>query len=242
MRSDSVAPHRGAFSCALNGRGQIEGWRVFIGEVGTILIGVLLALGAQEFVQSLHWKREVRETREALNGELSRDLAVFDYATGEISCINDRAEEIRKWAESFRIGKPLQLKHEIVPPPGFMVRTEAWEIIDGEIASRIPLQSRLNYAGLYSSLRTFNRVKEDTGKDWDTIIEFDGSSTIHEADIRRIVQATKNLQGTASILPAFKTTIDRHARELGLKPDPNLLKTANPIIPQIRAAACEPYL
>jgi hypothetical protein len=123
-----------------------------------------------------------------------------------------------------------------------MVRTEAWEIIDGEIASRIPLQSRLNYAGLYSSMRTFHSVRDDMSKDWEAIAEFDGSTRLEEADIRRVILATKNLQSTTSVLPAFKTTIDRHARELGLKPDPKLLKTANPIIPQIRAAACKPYL
>ena len=220
----------------------LKGWRVFVGEVGTILLGVLLALGAQELVQSLHWKREVRQTREALNGELSRNLAVFDYAMGQNPCIKDRSEELRKWAESFRTGTPLRLKHEIIPLPGFMVRTEAWEIIDGEIASRIPLAPRLNYAGLYSSMRTFRDVKEHTGENWVAIAEFDGSTRLDEADIRKIILATKDLQGTVEILPAFKTTIDRHARELELKPDPQLLKTANPVIEQIRAAACEPYL
>ena len=220
----------------------LKGWRVFIGEVGTILLGVLLALGAQEFVQSLHWSREVRQTREALNAELSRNLAVFEFTMAQIPCINGRTEELRKWAESFRTGKPLRLKHEIIPLPGFMVRTEAWEIIDGEIASRIPLQPRLNYAGLYSSMRTFRDVKDRTGDIWVTIAEFDGSTRLEEAEIRKIILATKDLQGIAEILPAFKTTIDRHARELGLKPDPQLLKTANPIIPQMQHGACRPYL
>ena len=109
-------------------------------------------------------------------------------------------------------------------------------------ASRIPLQPRLNYAGLYSSMRTYRDVKERTGDIWVTIAEFDGSTRIEEADIRKIIVATKDLQGMAQILPAFKTTIDRHARELELKPDPQLLRTANPIIPQIQAAACQPYL
>lgn len=220
----------------------LKGWRAFIGEVGTILLGVLLALGAQEFVQSLHWTREVRETREALDAELSRDLAVFDFTMAQIPCINGRMEELRKWAESFRTGKPLRLKHEIIPLPGLLVRTEAWEIIDGEIASRIPLQPRLNYAGLYSSMRNFREAKDSTGGIWVTIAEYDGSTRLEEADIRKVIVATKNLQGLAQILPVFKTGIDRHARELGLKPDPQLLKTVNPIIPQIRDAACKPYL
>jgi hypothetical protein len=91
-------------------------------------------------------------------------------------------------------------------------------------------------------MRTFRDAKNRTGDTWVTIGEFDGSTRLEEADIRKIILATKELQGLAEILPAFKTTIDRHARELGLKPDPQLLKTANPIIPQIQDAACKPYL
>ena len=219
-----------------------NGWNAVGWELAIVTLGVLIALGAQELVQRLHWKREVNQTREALDAELSRNLAVFDFTMGQISCINGRTEELRKWAESFRTGKPLSLKHEIIPFPGFMVRTEAWEIIDSETASRIPLQPRLNYAGLYSSMRTFRDVKDGTGEFWATIAEFDGSTRLEEADIRKIILATKELQGLAEILPAFKTTIDRHARELGLKPDPQLLKTANPIIPRIQDAACKPYL
>ena len=44
----------------------LHGWRAFAGEVGTIVLGVLLALGAQELMQGLHWRSEVRETRKAL--------------------------------------------------------------------------------------------------------------------------------------------------------------------------------
>lgn len=219
-----------------------HGWNAVAWELGIVTLGVLIALGAQELVQSLHWKREVRQTREALNGELSRDLAVFDHTMAQIPCINGRTKELRKWAESFRTGEPLRLKHEIIPLPGFMVRTEAWEIIDGETAARIPLQPRLNYAGLYSSMRTFRDVKNRTGEVWTTIAEFEGSTRLEEADIRKIILATKDLQGMAEILPAFKTTIDRHAHELGLKSDPQLLKTANPIIQQIQDAGCKPYL
>jgi hypothetical protein len=36
----------------------LHGWREFAGEVGTIVLGVLLALGAQELVQSFHWRSE----------------------------------------------------------------------------------------------------------------------------------------------------------------------------------------
>jgi hypothetical protein len=220
----------------------LNGWRVFVGEVGTILLGVLLALAAQEFVQSLHWKRELKETRQALDAELSRDLAAFHYRMGESPCITARATEIQKWAESFRAGRPLKLKHEIISTPGFAIRTEVWDIIDGEIASRIPLKERLNYSGLYSGMRGVDNLGTQEGEAWSAIAEYDGATKLDEADIRKVVLAVKALMENSAVLPAWNTTMSRQARELGLKPDLNLLRTVNPMIPQLRKAACEPYL
>ena len=90
-----------------------HGWVAVGWEFAIVTLGVLLALGAQELVQSLHWNREVRETRQALDAELSRDLGVFDYRMDLRECITARADEVQKWAESFRTAAPLKLKHEI---------------------------------------------------------------------------------------------------------------------------------
>lgn len=32
----------------------IQGWRQFVGEVGIIVVGVLIALGAEQIVESIH--------------------------------------------------------------------------------------------------------------------------------------------------------------------------------------------
>jgi hypothetical protein len=219
-----------------------NGWNAVGWEFVIVTLGVLLALSAQEAVQSLHWNREVRETRQALDAELSRNLAAFRYGMSLSGCVAARAEELQKWAESFRTGTPLKLKHEILLTPGFAIRTEVWDLIDGEIASRIPLKDRLNYSGLYSGMKGFNNLVTEGSEAWLAIAEYDGASGLAEADVRKIVLAAKALKSTSAVLPAFDTTMSRQARELGLKPDPNLLRTANPIIAENRQAACEPYL
>ena len=37
----------------------LHGWRAFVGEVGIIVVGVLLALGAQQLVDDWNWRRTV---------------------------------------------------------------------------------------------------------------------------------------------------------------------------------------
>ena len=56
----------------------LHGWREFTGEVGIIVLGVLIALGAEQVVETIHTHQRIRETRAALDAELSRDLAAFE--------------------------------------------------------------------------------------------------------------------------------------------------------------------
>ena len=37
----------------------IHGWRAFVGEVAIIVLGVLIALGAEQAVQSIEWREKV---------------------------------------------------------------------------------------------------------------------------------------------------------------------------------------
>jgi hypothetical protein len=220
----------------------LKGWRVFAGEVGTIVLGVLIALGAQELVQSWHWKREVSETRKALDAELSRNMAAFQYRVDQIPCISERVNEIGTWAESAGTQKPLKLKRWISRPPAFAMRTEVWDVIDGGIVSRIPLEARLNYAGLYSAVRNFDRLDAREIEAWNLLTEYQGSKRLGEEDTRRIVGALHEISGANNVLPNFATTMNRQARDLFIAPDPNMLRTANPRLLRQQKEACQPYL
>lgn len=48
----------------------LHGWRQFVGEVGIIVIGVLIALGAEQVVERMRWKVEVAEARHSLDAQL----------------------------------------------------------------------------------------------------------------------------------------------------------------------------
>lgn len=48
----------------------LHGWRAFAGEVGVIVLGVLIALAAQQAVEALHWRNETATLRENLHREI----------------------------------------------------------------------------------------------------------------------------------------------------------------------------
>ena len=53
----------------------IRGWRDLLKEVGIIVLGVLIALGAEQSVEAWHWHRKIVDAEQAMVLEL-RDDAV----------------------------------------------------------------------------------------------------------------------------------------------------------------------
>lgn len=51
-----------------------NGWRVFAGDVGVIVLGVVIALAAQQAVEALNWREEVRRTEDALTIEIADSI------------------------------------------------------------------------------------------------------------------------------------------------------------------------
>ena len=57
----------------------LHGWREFVGEVGIIVLGVLIALGAEQVIDNLHSRNEVKQTRQALtpNSGITSQLSII---------------------------------------------------------------------------------------------------------------------------------------------------------------------
>ena len=72
-----------------------EGWRAFAGEVGVVVLGVLLALGAQEIAETVDDRSEAAATRESLANEIEESLAVLELRKAAQPCIDRRLTELR---------------------------------------------------------------------------------------------------------------------------------------------------
>lgn len=53
----------------------LHGWREFLGEVGIIVVGVVIALGLEQIVETIHWHDKAEQATIALRGEVG-----FNYA------------------------------------------------------------------------------------------------------------------------------------------------------------------
>jgi hypothetical protein len=64
----------------------LHGWRQFVGEVGIIVLGILIALGAEQIVQTLRLRSEARDFREAVDHELALNFGAFQFNQLQKEC------------------------------------------------------------------------------------------------------------------------------------------------------------
>lgn len=78
----------------------LHGWREFFGEVGIIVLGVLIALGAQQLVEDVNARIEMRRAEAAMRLELAENNGPQAYARVLIaSCLDRQLVRIRDQAE-----------------------------------------------------------------------------------------------------------------------------------------------
>jgi hypothetical protein len=73
----------------------LHGWRGFAGEVGIIVLGVLIALTAGQAVESIHDREQVRQGEESLKDNFERFITFTSELDAYAPCIAARSAELR---------------------------------------------------------------------------------------------------------------------------------------------------
>jgi hypothetical protein len=73
----------------------LHGWREFLGEVGIIVLGVLIALGAEQLVEMLHWRQQAREAESALHVEIQDSVSAVGERFAVDSCLRSQLTHLR---------------------------------------------------------------------------------------------------------------------------------------------------
>jgi hypothetical protein len=72
----------------------LHGWRAFVGEVGIIVVGVLIALAAQQVVESVHDRHVAEQARENVRAEAAMDASFIQGRLSAQGCVERRLGEL----------------------------------------------------------------------------------------------------------------------------------------------------
>jgi hypothetical protein len=74
----------------------LHGWRQFAGEVGIVVLGVLIALAAQQLVDTIHRRSDGAQLVAALRSELSDDRSRWEHIRSADACTLQRLDALER--------------------------------------------------------------------------------------------------------------------------------------------------
>jgi hypothetical protein len=133
-----------------------HGVREFLKEFAIIVLGVFVALGAEQTAEGLHRQAEVREARDALHAEIADDMMWAQFNQRREVCGARELERYVAWAE----GAP-------PPPPAgpaaqrlLMLNAATWDEVKTGPVSAMPLKERLALARFYGQVGDYNTMAD----------------------------------------------------------------------------------
>lgn len=97
----------------------LHGWRAFVGEVGIIVVGVLIALGAEQLVEAAHQRSKASQAEDSIRAELGFNLGRLKSRMDTHECVQHRLDEIQEWLD--RVGEQSSFK-----APAWIGRPQYW--------------------------------------------------------------------------------------------------------------------
>jgi len=216
----------------------LHGWREFAGEVGIIVLGVLIALGAEQAIDTLHSQNEVKQTRQALDAELGHNVASLDYRLGIQSCAQERLNELQEIIDRESRGERVPLKHDFSPPIFIALRSAIWDAASGDAKSRMPLKVKLQYAMLYDIFHNYEKLVAADGGNWNALADLDFDSGLTPEETRNAMIAIKHLRRRDALLPGYASLLQLYASPLHVRPVDDLDEGTNRVMHEDRAKFC----
>ena len=165
----------------------LHGWRELLGEVGVIVIGVLIALALEQAVEAWHWHNVVSEEREALRGEIGQLRAAMLGRLELESCFIGRLADVREIIRRHDANEPLGISGPVGRPLYPPTNRPIWDLaVADQSIAHMKLSEKHRFIELYNwvsvyaaitgdernairALQSLNHAEKLTVSDWSNI-------------------------------------------------------------------------
>jgi hypothetical protein len=199
----------------------IHNWREFLKEVGTIVIGVLIALAAEETLSDFHWRNEVAIVQDSLNDELADALFAAEERVKIADCQRrtlDRLDQLADESHGTLVLRSAPVTRNRV------WGSAAWDaaVASGTIAHMVH-DDRNRYANLFSYVRLFRDMNLRQEELWATISAYRRPRPLTETSRERFVEAVSQLRALTGTMNAGARQFVQAAKPLHIQLTPDAI-------------------
>ena len=215
-------------------------WREFLTEIGTVIIGILIALALEQGVEWGHRQEVVREARRALNEEAGGNIAVFRAMAEQDACIQKRLDELELWRAAMVDGKPLRLTGDLGRPFSINLRTSVWRVTTSAAATQMSYEDRVSYARLYDAFDNNNGIRRERGEAWIEISPYLRAKHLSGDQLLRLDLVLERARSLSASLHRNWASVSKMAKDAGVTPVRPAL--AQSLARESEASLCGPIL
>jgi hypothetical protein len=197
----------------------LHGWRAFAGEVGIIVIGVLIALGAEQVVERLHWRNQVADAERAMSFELGDSIGQSIERQRLNPCIERRLDDIGRVLDSAEKTGRLPPLGEIGAAPYRTWIRGSWDSTrQGQTASHFSRRELTNLSVVYGFIDKIDEMVTPEQQVWAQLAAVSGPgrpiSAIEIASLRSAEAQARLLHRLTAIagIRARQIAEDAHIR------------------------------
>jgi hypothetical protein len=195
----------------------LHGWRAFAGEVGIIVLGVLIALGAEQVVQTAHERGQARDAESEVRGELAHNIAMLKSRWAVRACVKNRINELQKLIGSASGDGTISTPNWVGRPQFWTMQMARWEATSQSgRAALLPPDELALYGSLYSFMDNVNALTAEEQMDW---ARLRGLEHLQRLTPEMAFQLTNTLQEARYInwrMGIWTTQVETLARRLNL--------------------------
>ncbi len=192
----------------------LHGWREFFGEVGIIVVGVLIAIGAEQLVEMHHWHDAVAEQRRALHEEIRNNLSTAKARVLLAPCFERRLADMGAIFARHKAGGALMLSGPVGVPAVAETSTGAWDgAIGSQVLEHFPLKERLALAESFDAYKSMSADLRTEARLWDQMSLLDHPEYLTEGDWVELRQTYARLRGADARNGFFAQWVLDHNQE-----------------------------
>ncbi len=193
----------------------LHGWRAFVGEVGIIVIGVLIALGAGQLVEAAHEREKALQAEDSIRDELGFNLGRLKSRMDIHRCVDRRIEEIQALLDRAADQPNIATPSWIGRPQSWTFASSRWQAESRAGSAALVDPAKLSsYAIMYARMQDMLDEMTFEQSDWAKLrtlehvrrlgpaAAFEMNETLHDARYRnwRLAVVTSQLFDMANSL------------------------------------------
>jgi len=193
--------------------------RNFVGEIAIIVIGVLIALAADNIVSSVRDKAASAEARATIHDELSENLGRMVERDATRDCIAQRLDELARHLDAGADGA-------VQPVLRWIGRPQVWPMLDSRWqatasagkASLLSSKEQGDFGAIYANIRDFQDNQQTEQLAWAQLRAMAGRSRISPQESAMLRSALQNARYAAWQSHIIVWQVTQDAARLGITP------------------------